>query len=385
MNFTQPQNTEIIESIINEEDGLNKILQTSLEAIMRSEREVFNELNQDYSNGYRSRKAFGHQKAIELNVPRTRNGFYPTILALLKNQESEAHAIAFDLYKKGLTTEQVGETFDIIYGKNYSTSQVSRMFNNARDEIKTWLKRPLLNYYPIVYIDCVFLPTRRVDSVSKEAYYVLLAVRPDRTREVLGIYNSPTEGAEQWKIIFEDIKSRGIENIDLFVSDALTGIENSIAFHFSEASIQLCVVHLQRHMSSYVKPKHKEEFAEDFKEVFYTNNKQDCKIKAINRFNAMCDKWSKYYTSFTKKKQDLRTQYYFTFYQYDYRMRNMIYTTNWIERLNRDFRRTTRMRGALPNVDAALLLLSGVAMDKSCYNRKVPKLDYERDKFKWDD
>jgi transposase-like protein len=352
---------------------------------MKSEREVFKEQHQDYSNGYRHRKAFGHQKAIELSVPRTRNGFYPTVLALLKDQESEAHAIAFDLYKKGLTTDQVGETFDIIYGKKYSTSQVSRMFEGARDEITSWLKRPLLDYYPIVYIDCVFLPTRRVDSVSKEAYYVLLAVKPDRTREVLGIYNSPTEGANQWKSIFEDIKSRGVKKIDLFVSDALQGIEDSIAFHYSKASIQLCVVHLQRHMSSYVKPKHKKEFAEDFKEVFYTNNKEDSKGKAIQRFNKMCDKWSKYYISFTKKKQDLRTQYYFTFYDYDYRMRSMIYTTNWIERLNRDFRRTTRMRGALPKVDAALLLLGGVAMDISCYQRKVPKLDYEKEKFNWEE
>lgn len=385
MNFTQTQITEIIESIINEEDGLNKILQTSLEAIMKSEREIFNELHQDYSNGYRKRRAFGHQKSIELTVPRTRNGFYPTILALLKNQEAEAHAIAFDLYKKGLTTDQVGETFDIIYGRKYSTSHVSRMFNSAREQVFEWLNRPLLSYYPIVYIDCVFLPTKRVDSVSKEAYYVLLAVRPDRTREVLGIYNSPTEGAEQWKAIFENIKSRGVKEINLFVSDALSGIENSISYHFCKAAIQLCVVHLQRHMSSYVKPKHKEEFAEDFKEVFYTNNKEDTKAKAVLRFKEMCDKWSKYYKSFTRKKEDIRTHYYFTYYDYDYRMRNMIYTTNWIERLNRDFRRTTRMRGALPNVEAALLLLGGVAMDKGCYDRRVPKLDYEREQFKWED
>jgi putative transposase len=87
------------------------------------------------------------------------------------------------------------------------------MFNTARQEVKEWLERPIEAYYPIIYIDATFIPTRRGDSVSKEAYYTLLAVGSDRTREVLGVYNFETEGSGQWEDIFEDIKHIGLQEV----------------------------------------------------------------------------------------------------------------------------------------------------------------------------
>ena len=177
MRFTQAQFTNIIEGILTKEDGLNTILKTTLEALMKIERSEHQKTTLDYANGYRYRKVFGHGKMIELKVPRTREGFYPVILGLLKDQQQEAHNLAFELYKSGLTTEQVGGIFDQLYGKHYGTSQVSRMFDDAREEISTWLNRPLEDYYPIVYIDATFIPTRRVDHVTKEAYYTVLGVR----------------------------------------------------------------------------------------------------------------------------------------------------------------------------------------------------------------
>jgi transposase-like protein len=386
MHFTQTQISKIIEQILEKEDGLNTILKMTLEALMKAERTEHNTSTRDYSNGFRTRKAFGDKQMLELQVPRTRNGgFYPIILGLLKNQEQEAKSIAFHLYKSGLTTSQVGEVFDEIYGKHYSTSQVSRMFDTAREEVAEWLNRPLESYYPLVYIDATFIPTRRVDSVSKEAYYTLLAVRPDRTREVLGIFNFPTEGSRQWEAVFEQLKLRGLSQVGLFVSDGLTNIENAIWKHFQKASIQLCTVHLQRLFLKEVKPKHKAELSEDFKNVFRSDDRHDTKEVAMFRFNAFCDKWSKYYPYFKRRKNNTRNELYFTYIAYDYRIRSMIYSTNWVERLNRDFKRTTRMRGALPTPESTILLLSGVAMAHKAYQRKVPKLDYEKEKFIWEE
>lgn len=386
MNFTQSQVSKILEEILEKEDGLNLILKLSLEALMKSERQEHNEVTKDNSNGYRSRKAFGDKQMIELQVPRTRNGgFYPVILGLLKNQESEARSIAFHLYKSGLTTQQVGEVFGEIYGQYYSTSQVSRMFDTAREEIQEWLTRPIESYYPIIMIDACFIPTRRGDSVSKEAYYTLLAVRPDRTREVIGIYNYPTEGSLAWESIFEDLKSRGLQTVGLFVSDSLSGIEDAIWKHFSESEVQLCVVHLQRTFLKEVKPKHKKELSDDFKDVFRNDDRNDSIIKAKGRFNDFCEKWGKLYPYFQRRKNNVRNILYFTYISYDYRIRSMIYTTNWIERLNRDYKRTTRMRGALPNPSATLLLLGGVGMSRKAYDRKIPNLDYEQEKFNWEE
>ncbi len=276
MHFTQSQVNKIIEEVVAKEDGLNTILKMALDALMKSGRSEHNQQHRDLSNGFRTRKAFGDKQMIELQVPRTRSGtYYPMILALLKNQEYEARNIAFHLYRSGLTTAQVGEVFNEIYGRHYSTSQVSRMFDGAREEVKLWLDRPLNEYYPIIYIDATFIPTRRVDSVSKEAYYTLLGVRPDRTREVLGVFNFPTEGSQQWMAIFEQLKIQGVKRVDLFVSDGLTGIEDAIWKCFNQAQIQLCTVHLQRIFLKEVKLKHKAELAEDFREVFRSDDRHD--------------------------------------------------------------------------------------------------------------
>lgn len=386
MNFTHSQITEILLELASTEDGMNTLMKLSMEALMRCERTEHNKTEADLSNGFRTRRAFGDKKMIELQVPRTRSGsFYPVILGILKNQESEARSISFSLYKNGLTTAQVGEIFEEIYGKKYSTSQVSRMFDTARKEVKEWLERPIEAYYPIIYIDATFISTRRGDSVSKEAYYTLLAVGSDRTREVLGVYNFATEGSSQWEDIFEDLKHRGLQEVGLFVSDSLSGVENVIWKHFPKTEIQLCVVHLQRNILKQARPKDKSNMAIDFRTVFRTDDPHDSKAQIRERFMEFIGTWGKLYPGLLRYKKSERLDLYFTYIGFDYRVRSMIYTTNWIERLNRDFKRTTRMRGALPNPEATILLLAGVAMTKTGYERKVPKLNYETTKFKWDD
>ena len=129
------------------------------------------------------------------------------ILALLKDQQEEAQRVAYSLYRKGLTTQDVAEVFEELYGKKYSTSQVSRMFDYARKEAEEWLARPLENYYPILYIDALYASTRRGDSCSKEAYFSVLAVKSDKTREVLGIYNNPHESASFWDEILQNLRN----------------------------------------------------------------------------------------------------------------------------------------------------------------------------------
>lgn len=120
--------------------GMQQVLKISMEAIMRAERQEHNLNSKDLSNGFRSRKSFGQGKILELRVPRTRQGnFYPVLLSLLKDQEEESRKLAFSLYGAGLTTTQVGELFEEIYGRHYGTSQVSRMFNFAREEVAQWL------------------------------------------------------------------------------------------------------------------------------------------------------------------------------------------------------------------------------------------------------
>jgi len=212
IHFAQEQITEILEDIAQKEGGYQEVLKISLEAMMRAEREEHNRKQGDMSNGYSIRKTFGQGKILELQVPRSRKGhFYPILLGLLRDQEEECRKMAFSLYGAGLTTEQVGKIFGDLYGRQYSTSQISRMFEFARSDVQTWLQRPLEPYYPIVMIDATFIYTRRVDNVSKEAYYTILGMRKDRTREVLAVVNFPTESAQAWEEVFSELKKTWYE------------------------------------------------------------------------------------------------------------------------------------------------------------------------------
>lgn len=382
--LTQEQIKEIISEIANQENGLQNLLKIALEAIMNGERKIHNETHQDVCNGYRIRKTYGHQKVLELRIPRSRyHQFYPVILGLLKEQEEECERLAFSLYGAGLTTMQVGEIFGELYGKYYSTSQVSRLFDEAREEVKTWLERPLDKYYPIILIDATFLPTRRNDAVSKEAYYTILGVKSDKTREVLAIINFPTESSMGWKEAFENIKQRGVKKIELVITDGLKGIEDAISEHFPGTPLQLCVVHLERNIQKYIKPKDKAAVVQDFKQVFRTGDSSYTKKEALKEWEAFTEKWGKYYPNIKRMQNNERIEWYFTYLEYDYRVQSMLYTTNWIERLNREYKRTIKMRGALPNTDAVILLLGYVAMTRKYFTRKVPRLDYEQNKFNW--
>ena len=386
LHFTQEQVTKILEEIAIKENGLQELQKLSLEAMMRAEREEHNASNGDMSNGYRPRRTFGRGKILELRVPRSRNGqFYPILLSLLRDQEEECRKLAFNLYGAGLTTEQVGQIFGDIYGKEYSTSQISRMFDYARNDVQTWLQRPLEPYYPIIMIDATFIYTRRIDHVSKEGYYTILGVRADRTREVLAVINFPTESAIAWEVVLKSLKERGLKEIGLIVCDSLTAIEDSIWRQFPETEIQLCAIHLQRNVNKHIKPKDKALVAEDLKEVLRTGDRNDTVEKGYQRWLEFCSKWGKYYPSIKRMGENNRYKLNFTYLGYDYRTHNMLYSTNWIERLNRDYKRTTRMRGALPGPDATILLLGYVAMTRSAYQRKIPKIDYEQNKFHWEE
>jgi putative transposase len=372
MDFTQEQISELLTTIANKKDGYRILLQQSLEAIMRAERSQFNEVNTDYGNGYRFSKVCVHNGKMELMIPRSRNhNFYPLILALIKDQNKESEALAFELYKSGLTTEQVGKLFGKLYDHHYSKSAISQMMQSARQDVFAWLDRKGLDtIYPVIYIDATFWPTRRENEVSNEAYYTILGVKQDTTREVLSIVNHPTEGSSNWEDALNQLKQRGVEKIELVVVDGLNGIEDVINRVYPEAKIQLCTVHLARNIVSKVKPVDKPQVVSDLKTILDPEQTEDSLTKGIIRFNDFVKKWQSKYPSF---KQYLKPRYslYFTYLNYEKEIRRMIYTTNWIERLNRNYKRTLRMRSSMPSPESVLFLLGSVSMDRLEYRYPI--------------
>jgi transposase-like protein len=374
---------DLIANHLKQENGLNEVLEFTLNAMMKHERSIhLEDADANKANGYRPGRVYGHGKLLELRIPRDRNGeFYPKVLALLRSQQAETDKLVSALYGQGLTQSQVGDVFERLYGRHYSSSQVGRMIDWMRKDVAEWNSRPLESRYPIIFIDALWVNVRR-DSVKKEAFYVVLGVKEDRTREVLAISHQPEESATGWRMLLEELRERGVASIGLIVADGLTGLEDAVARVYGKADFQRCVTHVKRRLLARVRSEDKPLLAEDLRQVFATDLREDSPDQGWQRWQSLCDKWRGKYKRFTRLKTDPLYRACFTYLSYDYRMRNMIYTTNWIERLHKDFRRVLKARNSMPDEDSVITLLGHVSMNKRAYQRKVPKLNYEDRLFK---
>ena len=386
--FTKEQLSEVMCKHAEKENGLHDLLEIILESLMVAERGEFLREQEDHNkgNGYRLGHTYGHGKKLEFRIPRDRFGnFHPKILAILRDQEEECEKLAGSLYTKGLTQSQVGQVFDEIYGEHYSKSSISRMIDFVRQEVSQWLERGLDAYYPIVFVDCVHIKVFRKKKAATEAFYVILGVTEEGTREVLGIYNSPVESATGWGYMFDDLHERGVESIGLMVADGLSGLDKVIGEKFPGTAFQRCTTHLKRNMLARVRHGDKKQLADDMREVFRTGDKNYTVEMGIQAWKEMCLKWGKAYLSIRRLADNEDIGFYFTYLNYVPQIQSMIYTTNWIERLQKDFRRVTRMRGALPDENSVIVLMGRTAMDKESYHRVIPRIREDKVLFPFEE
>lgn len=234
---------------------------------------------------------------------------------------------------------------------------------------------------PGVLIDGVHIKIHRKRSVDTEAFYVALAVKEDKTREVLGIFNKLTESIIGWGQMLEDLHERGVGKIGLICADSLKGLEEVIGEVFPGAKLQRCTIHLRRNLLGDVRNGDKGDVADDLRQVVRTGDRNCTVEQAWEEWQRFCAKWGKYYRIFRKRGEDASCMAYFTYLNYDHRIHSIIYTTNLIERLQRDFRRVTRMHGAMPNEESVILLMGKAAMDKTSYRRQVSKIDLDKEMF----
>ncbi len=374
MELTKKQTEEVLSNFLEKENGLNDVLQMTLNAMMHSERaEHLKSTVGNKGNGYRLGKVFGFGTQLELRIPRDRqSAFAPTILALFRDQEHYLKEVSFQMYSKGLTTRDISEVMETIYGKSYSKSTVSNISQSFYSQMEAWINRPLDAHYLGFYIDGLHVKLKRDGKYQNECFYIILGLKEDYTREIVAIVNFPSESAQGWKQIFSDIKNRGVKSIGIIVSDGLAGLDNTIAQSFPNTPHQKCCVHLQRNLSAMVRREDKKELAQDVRNVLSPDNENHTKEKAIVLVNELADKWQKKYHRLSKYILKMEWEPYFTYLDYHVKIRRMLYTTNWIERFNRCARRTLKIRGAFPNEESVTALITSTAMDKTEKTYKYP-------------
>lgn len=347
------------------EDSIEMLVRTMFETILKAERTSFlyNCEEQNKANGFYTRTARAINKYFQLKVPRDRIGlFKPVFLEVIKNQESQMFELTHKLYVKGLTTRDIEDVLQDVFGKKMSASQVSLISKSFQEEKEAWLNRKLLSEYYFIYIDALYVPIRR-NTVENEAIYIVMGLKTNLKREVLGVYNIPTESASGWNEVFCDLKNRGLEKVLMIVADGLTGLEEVVSKQLPNTFLQKCLVHKIRNILLRARSTDKQALVEDFRSVFRLEEANYSIDDAIKNLEIFVNKWKKRYLHIEKKFKPEHLNNYFAYLNFPYQIQRMIYTTNWIERLNKHLRKTLRVRNSFPTPDSAINLICASLMD----------------------
>ena len=251
------------------------------------------------------------------------------------------------LYGNNVSTRSIDAIIEKLFDCKYTASSISNITNTVIEEVKAFKERELEKDYYVIYIDSLFTNIRR-NTVAKEAVYLVLGVNTEGYRDILGFYIYPQESASVWDDIFKDLKSRGLERVLLFVTDGLSGIEDVIKNNFPKAKIQRCLLHITRNINKKCRVKDREELMKDFKKVYKVSTKEESK----NNFELFKEKWNKIYPDICKNLH-ATYEYIPTFLEFPEPIRIQIYTTNWIERTNKEIRKYLRPKNSLPNIESA--------------------------------
>ena len=291
---------------------------------------------------------------VRIDTPRDRNGtFEPQLVK--KNQSSvsaEIEGKILSLYSHGMSYANIREHIEDLYGISISSTAITAVTDKIIDEVKQWQQRPLESHYPFVWLDAIHYKVKDQGRYVNKAIYTVLGLKMDGKKEVLGLYLSESEGANFWLSVLTDLQHRGVEDILIASVDGLTGFPEAIRTIFPKTEVQLCIVHQIRNSIRYVGWKNQRAFMADLKPVYRAVSKQ----AAEDALDALEEKWGEQYPivirSWRSKWDDLSA-----YFKYPEDIRRVIYTTNAVEAVHRQFRKLTKTKGAFPNENSLLKLL----------------------------
>jgi len=288
----------------------------------------------------------------EMEIPRDRNGdFEPVAVPKYQTVQSDVEQKIIAMYAKGMTTRDIQGYMNDIYGVDVSPTMISSITDKVMPQVKEWQVRPLSDLYTILYLDGVHFKVREDGRIMVRCAYVMLGINGQGIKEILGIWIGENEGAKFWMQILNEIKNRGVEDVLICCVDGLSGFKDAISAIFPGAQIQQCIVHQIRNSVKYVPHKDKKKFCEDLRNI-YTAPTEEAGFIALEAVEQKWPQYALYLKSWRDKWPELSA-----FYGYPQQIRRIIYTTNAIENLNRQFRKVTKTTTIFPHHDALLKLL----------------------------
>ncbi len=342
---------------IGGKDGaLTPLIKQLTEMALQAELETH--LSQDFErnrkNGFSSKTMKSANGTFELETPRDRNGsFEPELVK--KNQthmSDELESKMLSLFALGNSYSQIADHIEDMYGVHFSKQAITAITDKLIPKLEEWRKRPLESIYPFIYLDAIHYKVRDEGHYVSKAFYTVLGVNLEGKKEILGLYLNESEGAKFWLQVLTDLQNRGVEDILIASVDGLKGFPEAINAVFPDTEVQLCIVHQIRNSLKYVASKDQKQFASELKAIYQAFTKEE----AETELDKLEEKWAKKYPiifeSWRNKWDNLSN-----YFKYAEPIRKVIYTTNIIESVHRQFRTLTKTKGAFPNDNSLLKLL----------------------------
>ena len=247
-----------------------------------------------------------------------------------------------------MTTSDVRHQVEDIYGLEISETTISNITERIMDSAREWQQRRLEPVYFAVWMDGIILKIREDGKVVNKCIYIVIGLKSDGLKEVLGFWIERNESAAFWMSVLTDLKSRGVEDILIACTDNLKGFTQAIKAVFPETTTQLCIVHQIRNSCKFVVYKDRKEFCADLKKVYTAINRQIA-LEELEKFKLKWKKKYKYAITSWEENWDNLSNYF----EYPLELRKIIYTTNTIENLNRGIRKYTKTKTQFTNENAA--------------------------------
>ena len=348
-----------IQSADDIQEALKDLLSGTLQDML--EKEMDDHLGYDryersgepnYRNGTKSKTVRSKYGEFQVDVPQDRqSSFEPQVLPKRQKDISSIDDKIIALYAKGMTTRQISEMIEDIYGFEVSEGMVSDITDKLLPRIEEWQNRPLSSVYPIVFIDAVHFSVRD-DGVIRKLADVVLGINEDGMKEVLSIVVGENESSKYWLSVLNSLKNRGVQDILILCSDGLTGIKDAISAAFPKTEQQRCIVHMVRNTLKYVANKDMKTFAKDLKTIYTAANEES----ARKQLEAVTRKWSGQYPSVMNRWND-NWDAISPIFKFSKEVRTAFYTTNAIESLNSCYRRLNKQRSVFPSSQALMKAL----------------------------
>jgi transposase-like protein len=305
-------------------------------------------------NGRSPKTVQGELGEFEIETPRDRQGtFEPQVIEKYQRRVEGFDEKILKLYAKGMTTRDIQEIVQELYGVEVSATLISEITADLDAEVTAWRTRPLDPVWPIVYFDGIVVHVRSPNGrVAQHTIYVALGVNLEGHKELLGLWLSENEGAKFWLSCLTDLKNRGLRDIFVACIDGLSGFAEAIHAAYPETKVQLCIVHLVRAALRYVSSEDSQEVVRDLKKIYQAATV----VEAEQALAEFAQAWDAKYPTISKTWRAKWTDI-ITLFDFPPSIRKAIYTTNAIESVNSVIRKFTRNRKIYPNEASALKLV----------------------------